>query len=53
LRTSARVLDNSARFRLAFTENIAGVPLTLCKNVLALGSWPLLILMAKSLFSGD
>jgi hypothetical protein len=42
--TSARVLDNSARFRLAFTENIAGGPLTLYKNVLAFGSWPVLVM---------
>jgi len=36
LRTSGRLLDNSARFLLGLTENIAGVLLTLSKNVLAL-----------------
>jgi hypothetical protein len=35
LRTSGRLLDNSARFLLGLTENIAGTLLTLSKNVLA------------------
>jgi hypothetical protein len=36
LRTSGRLLDNRTPFQLEFTENIAGVPLTLSKNVLEL-----------------
>jgi hypothetical protein len=36
LRTSGRLLDNRTPFQLEFTENIAGVPLTLSQNVLAL-----------------
>ena len=36
MRTSARLLDNKTPFQLEFIENIADVPLTLSKNVLAL-----------------
>jgi hypothetical protein len=36
LRTSGRLLDNRTPFQLEFTENIAGIPLTLSKNVLEL-----------------
>jgi hypothetical protein len=34
LRTSGRLLNNRTPFQLEFAENIAGVPLTLSKNVL-------------------
>jgi hypothetical protein len=36
LRTSERLLDNMMLFQLEFAENIAGVLLTLSKNVLEL-----------------
>jgi hypothetical protein len=40
LRTSEALLDNRTPFQLEFTENIAGGPLTLSKNVLALRPKP-------------
>jgi hypothetical protein len=42
--TSGRLLDNMTSFQLEFTENIAGVLLTLSENVLELGSWPVLVM---------